>query len=100
MHFSSLLLLGLSGLSTSSPLTTHTVHEKRHALPVAWNRHSRAPKDAVLPVRIGLNQRNLQHADRFLEDVADPDSPNFGENIASVQVSNLPTSKLRKTLVC
>lgn len=84
MRVSSLLLLGLSGLSASSPLGSHVVHEKRHAAPVAWTKHSRAPKDTVLPVRIGLTQRNLEHSDRFLDDISDPDSPNFGENIRRV----------------
>jgi hypothetical protein len=79
MRFSGWLLFGLNGLAASSPLTTHSVHEKRDALPVAWTKHSRAARDAVLPVRIGLKQRNLEHADRFLEDVSDPDSPNFGK---------------------
>ena len=72
-------MLGLNGLAASTPLSSHIVHEKRDALPVAWHKHSRAPRDALLPVRIGLKQRNLEHADRFLEDVSDPDSPNFGE---------------------
>jgi tripeptidyl-peptidase-1 len=75
------LLFNLSVLVASSPSSTHAVHEKRHALPVAWTKHSRAPRDAILPVRIGLNQRNLEHSDRFLEDISDPDSPNFGEEI-------------------
>jgi tripeptidyl-peptidase-1 len=80
MHLSSWIILSLSGLATSSPSTTHVVHEKRNASPVAWKKHSRAPRDVVLPVRIGLNQRNLEHADRFLEDISDPDSPNFGKS--------------------
>lgn len=79
MHISGLLLLSLSAIGTSSPLGTHVVHEKRHALPIAWTKHERAPKDTVLPVRIGLKQQNLEHSDRYLDDISDPDSPNFGE---------------------
>lgn len=79
MHLSTLLLLGLSGVGSSTPLGSHAVHEKRYAAPIAWNKHSRAPKDTMLPVRIGLTQRNLEHSDRFLDDISDPDSPNFGE---------------------
>ncbi|KAL1598497.1 hypothetical protein SLS59_006782 [Nothophoma quercina] len=88
MRVSSLLLLGLSGLSASSPLGSHVVHEKRHAAPIAWTKHSRAPKDTVLPVRIGLTQRNLEHSDRFLDDISDPDSPNFGKHWTAEQVAN------------
>ncbi|KAJ4331254.1 hypothetical protein N0V95_009915 [Ascochyta clinopodiicola] len=88
MRFSGLVLLGLTGLGASSPLDSHVVHEKRHALPVAWTKHARAPKDTVLPVRIGLNQRNLEHSDRFLDDISDPDSPNFGKHWTAEQVAN------------
>lgn len=63
----------------SAPSATHIVHEKRDALPVAWTKHSRAQKDVIVPVRVGLKQRNLEHSDRFLEDISDPDSPNFGK---------------------
>lgn len=79
MFFLSLLVLGLSGLSVCSPLGLHAVHEKRHVAPVAWSKQARAPRDTVLPVRIGLTQRNLEHADRFLDDVSNPDSLNFGK---------------------
>ncbi|KAF2633063.1 subtilisin-like protein [Macroventuria anomochaeta] len=88
MRVSKLLLLSLSGLSVSSPLDSHVVHERRHTLPVAWTKHSRAPKDTVLPVRIGLTQRNLEHSDRFLDDISDPDSPNFGKHWTAEQVAN------------
>jgi tripeptidyl-peptidase-1 len=78
MHLSQWLLFGLSGLAASSPLGTHVVHEKRRVVPMAWTKHSRALGHEVLPVRIGLKQRNLEHSDRFLEDISDPDSPHFG----------------------
>lgn len=80
MRLSHWLTLSLATLATSSPLSTHVTHEKRQAVPIAWTKHTRAPKDAILPARIGLNQRNLEHSDRFLHDISDPDSPNFGEN--------------------
>lgn len=56
----------------------HILHEKRHGEPLDWKRDSRAHGEHVLPVRIGLRQRNLEHAERFLSDVADPESGNFG----------------------
>jgi hypothetical protein len=92
MLFTAWLLFSLNGLASGSPLNTHTVHEKRHAVPLAWTKHSRAPRSAVLPVRIGLNQQNLEHADRFLEDISDPDSLNFGKicwALLIVQYANL-----------
>ena len=100
MRVSSLLYLSLSGLVVSSPLGSHVLHEKRDAAPVAWTKQSRAPKDTVLPVRIGLTQRNLEHSDRFLDDISDPGSPNFG------MISSIPllfrtlTETTRKALEC
>jgi tripeptidyl-peptidase-1 len=78
MHFSRWLSLSLVGMVTASPRSMHDVHEKRNVDPIAWTKQSRALEHEVLPVRIGLTQRNLEHSDRFLEDIADPDSPNFG----------------------
>lgn len=89
MRVSDLLLLSLTSLAAGSPLGSHVVHEKRNALPVAWTKHSRAPKDTVLPVRIGLTQRNLEHADRFLDDISDPESPNFGKPSSPYLVSTI-----------
>ncbi|KAL1654284.1 hypothetical protein SLS61_003289 [Didymella pomorum] len=89
MRISDLLLLGLSSLAAGSPLGSHVVHEKRNALPVAWTKHSRAPKDTILPVRIGLTQRNLEHSDRFLDDISDPESPNFGKHWSAEKVANV-----------
>ncbi|KAH6642332.1 peptidase S8/S53 domain-containing protein [Boeremia exigua] len=88
MRVSSLLFLSLNGLAVGSPLDSHVIHEKRDALPVAWIKQSRAPKDTVLPVRIGLTQRNLEHSDRYLDDISDPDSPNFGKHWTAEQVAN------------
>lgn len=79
MHISGWLLFSLISLGASSPLDSHVVHEKREALPIAWTKQSRAPRDAILPVRIGLNQRNLEYSDQFVADISDPESPNFGE---------------------
>jgi tripeptidyl-peptidase-1 len=75
------------------------VHEKRNALPVAWTKHSRAPKDTILPVRIGLTQRNLEHSDRFLDDISDPESPNFGKKTLAASSSSAEWMT-RKALEC
>lgn len=88
MRVSDLLLLGFSSFAVSSPLGSHVLHEKRDALPVAWTKHSRAPRDTVLPVRIGLTERNLEHSDRFLDDISDPESPNFGKKSRAYFIVN------------
>ena len=59
------------------------VHEERTREPVAWDKVARANKDVVLPLRIGLKQQNLENAEQYVYDVADPDSPNYGMSTSS-----------------
>ncbi|GAM83779.1 hypothetical protein ANO11243_017690 [Dothideomycetidae sp. 11243] len=80
----------LACLTLAAPTSsTHQVHEKRDVPPHAWTRHSSAAAEDFLPIRIGLKQRNLEHADRFLTDVADPASPNFGKHWSAEKVANM-----------
>ena len=68
-------------LSTSLSPTfgTHVLHEKRDYDPPQWERLGRADPQQRLPVRIALRQRNVEHAEEYIYDVADPRSPNYGE---------------------
>ena len=78
MHLLS-LVAAFAGFASALPSAEpHILPEKRDGLPVAWRHHSRAERSTVLPVRIGLKQRNLEHGSRYVADVADPKSPNFG----------------------
>ncbi|KAI0477842.1 subtilisin-like protein [Xylariaceae sp. FL0804] len=103
MQLSSILLTAAAaGLALAAPSSdAHVLHEKRSGDPIAWTRHSRAARDTVLPVRIGLKQRNLEHGDRFLADVADPDSPNYGKHWSAEQVANFfaPAPETSDTLI-
>ena len=58
----------------------HVLHEKRDGHPHNWGKRSRASSDDILPIRIGLRQRNLENAEEYIKDVADPKSPNFGRS--------------------
>nr|POF27611.1 tripeptidyl-peptidase sed1 [Quercus suber] len=91
MRFSLLCLSAtLLGFATAAPsVNTHVLHEKRDGHPIAWTKHSRAEGHLLLPIRIGLNQRNLEHGDRFLDDISDPDSPNFGKHWTAEKVANV-----------
>jgi tripeptidyl-peptidase-1 len=57
----------------------HVVHEKRGTIPPSWRKHGRVSKDAVLPIRIGLVQNNLDKGYSYLMDVSDPRSENYGK---------------------
>ncbi|KAK7728146.1 hypothetical protein SLS57_002616 [Botryosphaeria dothidea] len=47
----------------------------------------RAHADQILPIRIGLQQRNLHLADEYLSDISDPRSPNFGKHWSAEKVA-------------
>jgi tripeptidyl-peptidase-1 len=63
-----LLALGIGCHAIPTP-NTHALHEKRSSLPRFWERGSRVESDAILPVRIGLAQSNLDKAYEYLMDV-------------------------------
>lgn len=79
-----LSLTSLFAISWSIPTATQSyrfqLHEKRSSAPKAWKRSERVHPDAILPIRIGLTQSNLENIYEHLMDVADPDSPNFGKH--------------------
>jgi tripeptidyl-peptidase-1 len=47
----------------------YAVHEKRSSIPRLWSRGGRVDSDAILPIRIGLTQSNLEHGEAHLMDV-------------------------------
>lgn len=72
MHLTSFLLISvLATASVSAPATSsrHVLHEKR-TLPLrAWEKRGRVKPSQILPVRIGLTQRNLELGPGLLDDV-------------------------------
>lgn len=70
------LVLACSAAPTSG---RYNVHEKRDGKPHAWQKRHRAVADQILPIRIALKQRNLENAEAYIYDVANPNSPNFGK---------------------
>jgi len=67
---------------------SHTVHEARDPQSVAsrWTQKHRVASSALLPVRIGLTQSNLDTGDAMLMQVSDPDSPRYGKHWTSDEV--------------
>lgn len=48
---------------------SHVIHEKRDGTPSRWAKRAKlAPRD-ILPMRIGLKQKNLERGHEFLMDV-------------------------------
>ncbi|KAL2209978.1 subtilisin-like protein [Sarocladium strictum] len=82
-----LVLFPLGALLGSSLATNHVVHERRHkAIDHQWDKREQLHKDEVLPIRIGLKQSNLEHADRWLMEVSDPNSSKFGKHWTAEEV--------------
>ena len=71
MHLSILSVLGvLAAGSYAAPRpVSHTVHEKRHISSSPWVKRDRIPADVLLPMRVGLTQKNLEKGYEFLMDV-------------------------------
>jgi tripeptidyl-peptidase-1 len=66
--FAFVIALAATAQSAAVP-NSHVVHEKREVTSSRWvKREKLAPSD-ILPMRIGLKQRNLDRGHEFLMDV-------------------------------
>lgn len=93
MRFS-ILFTGVSCIAACSAAPTANnhnfeLHEKRDGSPHQWRRRHPAHPNDLLPVRIGLTQRNLHKAEEYILDVSDPSSPNFGKHWSAEKVANI-----------
>jgi tripeptidyl-peptidase I len=81
-------LAALVSLALAEPqLSRSVVHEQRSAIPKGWTRRERYASDAVMRMRFGLRQRNLDRIEEFLLDVSAPDSPNYGNHWTAGKVA-------------
>ena len=63
-------LAGIFALCEAVPTpSTYAIHEKRSSIPRLWTRGNRVESDAILPIRIGLTQSNLNDGEALLMDV-------------------------------
>ncbi|KAK8110251.1 Pro-kumamolisin [Apiospora kogelbergensis] len=86
-------LLALASLISASPASRryahHVVHEKRHQLPEGWAKRDKVDGRAVLPLRIGLKQRNLGRADELLDEVSNPMSGNYAQHWSARKIADM-----------
>lgn len=83
MKVSTLATLGgFVALAAAAPFSSsYVVHEKRETQLGKWSKRDiKLNSDAVIPMSIGLKQRNLEHGYDFLMDVSHPSSPNYGKH--------------------
>ena len=84
-----LALLALAALTLAEPqLSPHVVHERRSFNPEArgWRFHRRMEGHAVLPMRFGLSQSNLDTLEEELMAVSHPESPNYGKHWSAQRI--------------
>lgn len=62
------LVLAATAQGAAVP-NSHVVHEKRESPPSKWVKREKISSSYVLPMRIGLKQRNLDRGHSFLMDV-------------------------------
>lgn len=68
----------------------HVVHEKRDRQTQSWTRRNiKLNRDALIPMSIGLTQRNLDQGYDFLMDVSHPESTNYGKHWSMEKVSQV-----------
>lgn len=67
--FSVLLVLAAALRAAAVPTSSHVLHEKRQFAPLHWEKRDRVDPSIVLPVRIGLTQRNLDLGPDLLHQV-------------------------------
>ncbi|KXJ85420.1 protease S8 tripeptidyl peptidase I [Microdochium bolleyi] len=76
----SCLVAALSGTASALPPSArHVVHEERGSVLKDWVRGARIEKTAILPVRIGLAQTNLDRGHDMLMDVTSPKSSKYSQ---------------------
>lgn len=62
------LLAALAATAVAVP-NTRMPHEKRDALSASWKLARRAPVEQIVPVRVGMKQRNLDEGARILQEL-------------------------------
>ncbi|KAF4625803.1 hypothetical protein G7Y89_g12366 [Cudoniella acicularis] len=86
--FLQFLALAVSVRSAAVP-STHVVHEKRDGLTSHWEKREPVPANALLPMRIGLKQRNLELGHDLLMEISHPDSEKYAKHYTSEEVIEL-----------
>jgi tripeptidyl-peptidase-1 len=89
MKFSLITVAAIFSLAHAAPSpSTWTTHEKRQNRSSAWvARDFEVNTRTVIPLSIGLTQRNLEKGHEFLMDVSNPASPNYGKHWTPQQIA-------------
>ncbi|KUJ16192.1 subtilisin-like protein [Mollisia scopiformis] len=91
MHFHSIAVFSfLAAQVAAVPFSTrHVVHERREAVPEAWIKRDRIDGAAILPIRIGMTQSNLDKGHDLLMEVSTPGSAKYGKHYTAEEVTEI-----------
>ncbi|KAI0256021.1 subtilisin-like protein [Lactifluus subvellereus] len=64
------------------------LHERRAVEPIAWVKTRRLEAHKVLPLRIGLKQKNTHELEKLLMSIAHPESPTYGQYWSPEQIAD------------
>lgn len=81
------VVFALQSYASIVPQADYVVHEKRDAIPSKWSYVRRLESDAILPMRFGLRQRNIEQLEDMLMEVSHPDSPNYSNHWSADKVA-------------
>jgi tripeptidyl-peptidase I len=89
MLFSLTTVVTVFSLTHAAPSASiWAIHERRQHGNSAWvARSSEVDGRTIIPLSIGLTQRNLEKGHDFLMDVSDPASPNYGKHWTQQQIA-------------
>nr|POF26206.1 tripeptidyl-peptidase sed1 [Quercus suber] len=89
MLYKQLLIVSASvAVAFASPIiSNYVLHEKRAQHETGWAKVEALDRRALLPMRIGLTQRNLDKGYQWLEDVSHPESEKYGKHWSPKEVA-------------
>ncbi|KAH8812458.1 Pro-kumamolisin, activation domain-containing protein [Xylogone sp. PMI_703] len=81
----------LAALSAAAPTTAtkHVLHEERVNPHRDWIKSSRIEGSAIIPMRIGLTQNNLEKGYDYLMEVSHPESSKYGSHWTAEEVHSM-----------
>lgn len=89
LFFHSIVGAALAATAFASPIgISHSLHEKRSVVPRGWEKKDVLDRRAVLPMRVGLSQRNLDKGWQWLEEVSHPTSEKYGQHWTAKEVAD------------
>lgn len=86
---SCLAVISIFGSATATSRFRMSIHEKRADIGLEMKRIDRVPHSQTFSMRIGLTQQNLEHSSRYLMDVSDPASTNYGKHWTVEQIKDI-----------